>query len=332
MKFLNFKLSTFLFLFFITTLNSQSIFSSINQTGSNVEIQLAQPLNLLSITSLDNLYYNYDFNGTSVLNSCIFNSTYYSFDLSKFKNIDHSFPDYYEHDYKHLFSICSNLSFTNSQSGVEGNGKFSFSTGYLNTESFKFGIYNVDNFELKLTYTNPYISCPNIFGGTDLMSRDYYFICDESQEFNFTTPKLASKDDCKVSVTIKTKYVCPYKNNKRTPIKYSLIEPNIIRYTLDENSSNLISVNNGNKTIDLSIKPVINSCENNGDIITVKGIFFKNVLSQYSFGFEGGYQIEPSMIISFNSTTLSVNSTAPPEIFGNILGIFYLENSKLGIN
>ncbi|EAL65853.1 hypothetical protein DDB_G0283229 [Dictyostelium discoideum AX4] len=293
---------------------NQFIYTSINQTGSNVEIQLAEPLKLFNITSLDNLYYNYDFNGTSVLNSCIFNSTYYSFDLSKFKNIDYSFPDYYNPDYKHFFSICSNLSFTNSQSGAEEYGKFSFPTGYLNTESFKLGINN-DNYKLKLTYTNPHISCPNIFGGTDLMSRDYYFICDERQEFNFTSSKYASINDCNVDVYIKTKYVCPYKNNKRTPIEYSLIEPNILRYTLDENSSNLISVN-GNKTIDLSIiqfkklllEPVINNCENNGDVITVKGIFFKNVLSNYTF-YYGGYQIKPPMITSFNSTTLVVNST-----------------------
>ncbi|KAM9973882.1 hypothetical protein ACTFIW_007544 [Dictyostelium discoideum] len=256
-----------LLLFFITTLNCQSIFKSINQTGSNVEIELTQPLYLFNITSLDNLYYDYDFNGTSVLNSCIFNSNYFSLDLSKFKNIDYSFPDLCS-QYEHHFSICSNLSSYRDQSGIiyineEHLTRF-YPTGNLNTEVFEFGRFGFDHYALMLRYTsndNPYCRDSH---------RYYFFECDENQEFNFTTPYVNFME-CYVDVYIKSKYVCPYKNTKRTSIKYSLIQPNILRFTLDENSSNLISINNGEAIEVLQLKPIINSCENNGDIITVNG-------------------------------------------------------------
>ncbi|KAM9988827.1 hypothetical protein ACTFIY_004864 [Dictyostelium cf. discoideum] len=68
-----------------------------------------------------------------------------------------------------------------------------------------------------------------------------------------------------------------------------LIQPNILLFTLNENSSNLISVNNDNNNIQvLPIKPIINSCENNGDIITVNGLFLKNLQLKYTYNFQGG--------------------------------------------
>ncbi|EAL65852.1 hypothetical protein DDB_G0283227 [Dictyostelium discoideum AX4] len=289
-----------LLLFFITTLNCQSIFKSIIQTRSNVEIELTQPLYLFNITSLDNLYYNYDFNGTSVLNSCIFNSNYFSLNLSKLKNVDHSFPDHYS-QYEHRFSICSNLSSYRSQSGLIYRGSF-YTTGNLNTEEFEFGKFGFDDYALKLRYNS---NNNNICGYS---TRNYYFQCDENQEFNFTAPSV-NFYDCYVNVYIKTKYVCPYKNTKRTSIKYSLVQPNILRFTLDENSSKLISINNGEAIEVLPIKPIINSCENNGDIITVNGVFFKIFLSAYILNFESKHILSQSNIISFNSTTLVVNST-----------------------
>ncbi|KAN0023887.1 hypothetical protein ACTFIV_008277 [Dictyostelium citrinum] len=289
-------LSTILFLLFIGSLNSQSIYSSISQTGRNVEIKLAQPLYLFNITSLDYLYNNYDFNGTSVLNSCIFNSTFFSLDLSNLKNIDHHFGN----SYVHYFSICSGLSYYSYAQSVISNNYYHYTTGELKTETFKFGRFGVDNFALKLTYSN------NDIPICQYSERNYYFQCDENQEFNFTAPSQYS--DCYADVTIKTKYVCPYKNTKRTPIKYSLIQPNILRFTLDENFSNLISINNGYTFQSIPIKPIIDSCDNDGDIVTVNGIFSIDFLSNYTFYFEGGYRIDPSMIISFNSTTLVINT------------------------
>ncbi|KAM9976077.1 hypothetical protein ACTFIR_009918 [Dictyostelium discoideum] len=307
MNFPNFILSNILLLIFASTLNSQSIFSSINQTGSNVEIKLIQPLYLFNITSLENLYYNYDLNSTSVLNSCIFNTTYFSLDLSKLKNIDYIFKDSFS-NYQHIFSICSQTNLYSAQSVITviENGQ-SLTTGNLNTEKFEIGRFGLDNYALKLTYTNPAFSlCSN--GGS---TRRYYFQCDENLEFNITAPnsKNVNYYDCDVNFTIPTKYVCPYKNIKRSSIKYSLIQPNILSFTLDENSSNFISINNGKIHEVLPIKPIIYSCQNNGDIITINGLFFKNILSNYTFGFDGQLTMNQSNIISFNSTTLVVNST-----------------------
>ncbi|KAM9973881.1 hypothetical protein ACTFIW_007543 [Dictyostelium discoideum] len=185
-----------------------------------------------------------------------------------------------------------------SQSGIVYGGGSFYSTGDLNTEKIEFGKFGFDNYALKLTYNSN-------FCGYSV--RDYYFQCDENQEFNFTAPSV-SFTDCFVNVYIKTKYVCPYKNTKGTSIKYSLIQPNILRFTLDENSSNFISINNGEAIEVLQLKPIINSCENNGDIITVSGVFFKKILSEYILKFEGGHILSQSDIISFNSTTLVVNS------------------------
>ncbi|EAL65860.1 hypothetical protein DDB_G0283243 [Dictyostelium discoideum AX4] len=306
MNFPKFILLNILLLIFASTLNSQSIFSSINQNGSNVEIKLVQPLYLFNITNLDNLYNDYDLNGTSVLNSCIFNTTYFSLDLSILKNIDYIFKDS-NSKYQHLFSICSRTKLYSAQSVMLNENGQSFTTGNLNTEKFEIGRFGLNNYSLKLTYTNPAFSLCSNSGST----RNYYFQCDENLEFNITSPnsKNVNYYDCNVDVTIATKYVCPYKNIKKSSIKYSLIQPNILRFTLDENSSNLISINNGKVYEVLPIKPIIHSCENNGDIITVNGLFFKNILSNYTFGFDGQLTMNRSNIISFNSTTLVLNST-----------------------
>ncbi|EAL65899.2 hypothetical protein DDB_G0283139 [Dictyostelium discoideum AX4] len=316
MIFSNLILSTILLLFFITALkSSESIFSSITQTGNDLEIKLAKPLYVLNITSLDYLYH--ELNGTSVLNSCIFNSNFYSLNLTRLKDVVYRFEHKVGSSYYHFFSICSEMPSFKSQSVVAilyGNiADHIRITGNLNTETFELGRFGFDNFALKLTYKNPTSGVCYNGNNEDYRSgttRNYYFQCDENQEFNFTPPSTKYSDDCNVDVYIKTKYVCPYKNIKITPIKYSLIQPNILRFSLDENSSNLISVNNDNNDFQvLPIKPIINSCENNGDIITVNGLFLKNLQLKYTFNFQGGHTIDPSNIISFNSTTLVINST-----------------------
>ncbi|KAM9992056.1 hypothetical protein ACTFIZ_012730 [Dictyostelium cf. discoideum] len=294
-------------LLFIGTLKCQSIFSSVIQNGNDFEIKLEKPLFLYNISSLDYLYYDYDLNGTSVLNSCIFNSNYFSLNLTNLKNVDYSFQDNYDKTIYHFFSICSHLSFYPAQSVLTYPGtQYSPSkTGNLNEETFELGKFGVDNYALKLTYKDSHSQVFKYVGGVSI--RNYYFQCDENQEFNITVPHDMNHYDTTVDAYIKTKYVCSYKNVQKTSIKYSLIQPNILRFTLDENSSNLFSINNNDIQV-LPIKPTINSCENNGDIITVNGFFFKNLFSKYILNFEGGYTIDPSNIISFNSTTLVVNS------------------------
>ncbi|KAM9976075.1 hypothetical protein ACTFIR_009916 [Dictyostelium discoideum] len=149
-----------------------------------------------------------------------------------------------------MLIIVFQIVIAKSQSGIVYGGGSFYSTGDLNTEKFEFGKFGFDNYALKLTYNSNFCV---------YSTRDYYFQCDENQEFNFTAPSV-SFTDCFVNVYIKTKY------------------------------------------------PIINSCENNGDIITVSGVFFKKILSEYILKFEGGHILSQSDIISFNSTTLVVNS------------------------
>ncbi|KAM9992070.1 hypothetical protein ACTFIZ_012723 [Dictyostelium cf. discoideum] len=292
-------------LLFVGTLKSQSIFKTVIQNGNDFEIKLEKPLFFYNITSLDNLYYDYDLNGTSVLNSCIFNSNYFSLNLTNLKNVDFSFQDNHQSTASHFFSICSDLSFYPAQSVITYPYQYPSKTGNLNEETFELGKFGIDYYALKLTYKDSNSFVFQYVGGVSI--RNYYFQCDENQEFNITVPYDMNHYDTTVDAYIKTKYVCSYKNTKKTSIKYSLIQPNILRFTLDENSSNLISINNNDIQV-LPIIPIINSCENNGDIITVKGSFFKSLLSKYIFYFEGENTIDPSNIISFNSTTLVINS------------------------
>ncbi|KAM9976071.1 hypothetical protein ACTFIR_009912 [Dictyostelium discoideum] len=314
MIFSNLILSTILLLFFTTVLkSSESFFSSIIQTGNDFEIKLAKPLYVLNITSLDYFYdyYSNALNGTSVLNSCVFNSNFYSLNLTSLKNVEYRFQFSFYIYYYHLFSICSEIPNFKNQSVIaefdeEGSIESIFSvTGNLDTETFELGRFGFDNFALKLTYKNPTSGLCNDVGSI----RNYYFQCDENENFSMSIPSRPSIYDCVIDVYIKTKHVCPYKNAKLTPVKYSLIQPNILRFTLDENSSNLISVNNDKNDFQvLPIKPTIYSCENNGDIITVNGLFLINLLSNYTFNFESRHRIDPSNIISFNSTTLVINT------------------------
>ncbi|KAM9973883.1 hypothetical protein ACTFIW_007545 [Dictyostelium discoideum] len=271
MKYSNLIFSTILLLF-VGTLKSQSIFSSIFQTGNDFEIKLTQPLYVFNITSLDNIYDDYDLNGTSVLNSCIFNSNYFSLNLTNLKDVEYRFEDRYAPGIYHLFSICSKLSHYDSQSVVTNFKMFLLETGNLNKENFELGKFGFDDFALKLTYSSNNQYCR-------YSTRNYYFQCDENQEFNFIAPYV-SYTDCNVDVYIKTKLVCPYKNTKKTPIKYSLVQPNILRFTLDEISSNIFLINNNNTQV-LPIKPFIISCENNGDIITNRPIKYNIIQFHY---------------------------------------------------
>ncbi|KAK5584306.1 hypothetical protein RB653_005914 [Dictyostelium firmibasis] len=289
-----------IFFLLISTIKSQTLYSSINQTNNIVDIHLNTPLFQINITNVEYLANDVE----STLNSCYFSSNSFSMDLRSLKGVEHILKDSFGSTY--YFSLCSATK--SCKSGAQSCLNSDI-TGYSSNETFGLGNLGVDDFALSLTYKNPgKYDCPT--GSFN----NYFFQCNQNEEFNIAKYNLNidSNFACHFNITIQTKYVCSSNNVPiiSSKVNYSLIQPNIVRIILDESSTNIIKFNNSIIQF-IPIKPIIYSCYNNdSDIITVNGLFFADYFkSHYTFNFNNSISLPISKIISFNSSTIVLNSS-----------------------
>ncbi|KAN0030258.1 hypothetical protein ACTA71_010020 [Dictyostelium dimigraforme] len=282
---LSFLINIFVLILFFKNINC-SIIQSYNQTGNRIDIQLKEPLFKVNITSLGNPLYE---NAVSTLNSCLFNTSAISIDLTKFKGVVNRIKNTGYDDF--VFTLCDIVK-KDYQSYA-----YDVPYGIPETETFKLGRYGIDDYALKLSYA----SLKLWFCYT---TSTITFYCSENDDFriHYHDPPTTQ---CAYDIEIDSKHVCPYRNVKLMKSNYYLTQPNIVSILLDENSTTTFFFNNGSFIENLLIKPIVYSIENDDYQIIVNGLFFVNMKSQYQFYMEGLFLD----IISINSTTALLNCT-----------------------
>ncbi|KAN0030260.1 hypothetical protein ACTA71_010022 [Dictyostelium dimigraforme] len=262
---------------------------SYNQTGNRIDIQLIEPLFKINITSLGNPLYE---NAVSTLNSCLFNTSTISIDLTKFKGVVNYIKNTGYDDF--VFTLCGAVKpHTQSYSGFDSYGR-------PETETFKLGRYGIDDYALKLSYSS--------FEELPYTSLTITFYCSDEDDFKILKKFPPNVGQSHYNISIDSRHVCPYRNVKLMKSNYYLTQPNIASILLDENSTSTFFFNNGYSIENTSTKyldPIVYSIENDDNQIVVNGFFFVNMKSQYQIYIDGLILD----IISINSTTALLNCT-----------------------
>ncbi|KAM9981687.1 hypothetical protein ACTFIY_004002 [Dictyostelium cf. discoideum] len=308
---------SFFYLFFInincSSLKNYYIFKSYNQTGNRIDIELVNPLQQTNITSIENFYYQ---NVTSIINSCKFNSNSMSIDLTQLKN--NVYNANYKNNIYFSFSICGPNSYIGYQSYYTPS--YFYST-YSNTETFEIGRYGLDDFALMLNYSLPIGIISSI-----------KFYCDWNTDFGYDINfEDIQEYYLKSNIRVFTKKVCQSINVERKTVDFNSTQPNTISIYLNANSSNVFSFNNDIVVEKLNLEeeeeeeeeeeddddkiliyePIVyrfKSDEKDEDKIIIYGLFLESLQSDYIFMIGDKIILNSTNIISFNSSTIILNT------------------------